>query len=116
MHRTEKKRLWVKFGCDFQCAFMDTVLEQRVYGEPANYTMGNKSIDEYITQFEHLLQKVGWDCFSRGSLFQFKHSLDHHIHLKVLQKELMLAKTLDAWEEAACKEVEHQAFINTSLG
>jgi hypothetical protein len=96
MHRINNKRLWVEFGCDFQCAFMDTVLEQRVYGKPANYTMGNKSIDEYITQFEHLLQKAGWDCTSRGSLFQFKHSLDHHIHLKVLQKVLMPAEALDA--------------------
>ncbi len=34
-------------------------LKQWAYGELANYTMGSKIIDEYITQFEHLLQKVG---------------------------------------------------------
>jgi hypothetical protein len=63
--------------------------------------MGNRSIDEYVAQFKHLLQKVGWDCTSRGSLFQFKKGLDWKIHLKILQKEPMPAEDLDAWDEAA---------------
>jgi len=62
--------------------------------------MGNKMINEYIMHFEHLLQKAGWDCTSRGSLFQFKKGLDHRIYLKILQKEPMPAETLKAWEEA----------------
>jgi len=68
--------------------------------------MGNKTIDKYIAQFEHLLQKAGWDHTSRGSLFQFKKGLDRKIHLKVLQWEPMPAENLDEWEEAAQKEVE----------
>ncbi len=60
-----------------------------------------KSIDKYVAQFEHLLQKAGWDCTSYGSLFQFKKGLDQCIHLKILQKEPMLAKMLDDWEEAS---------------
>ena len=78
--------------------------------------MENKSINEYIAQFEHLLQKAGWDHTSWGSLFQFKKGLDWRIHLKILQKEPMLAKMLDDWEEAAWKEVKRQAFIDASLG
>jgi hypothetical protein len=78
--------------------------------------MGNKSIDEYIAHFEHLLQKAGWDRTSQGSLFQFKKGLDRQIHLRILQKEPMPAESLDDWEEAARQEVEHQAFIDTSLG
>ena len=78
--------------------------------------MGNKSIDEYIAQFEHLLEKAGWDRTSRGSLFQFKKGLDRRIHLKILQKEPMPAENLDAWEEATRCEVERQAFIDASLG
>jgi hypothetical protein len=90
--------------------------EQCAYGESANCVIGNKTIDEYIAHFEHLLQKAGWDRTSRGSLFQFKKGLDRWIHLKILQKEPMPAKTLEAWEEAAWREVERQAFINASLG
>jgi hypothetical protein len=60
-HQTHDKRLWEEFGQDFQRAFADTALEQQAYSELANYTMGNKTIDEYIAQFEHLRQKVGWD-------------------------------------------------------
>ena len=73
-------------------------------------------IDEYVANFEHLLQKAGWDHTSQGLLFQFKRGLDWCIHLKILQKEPMLAEMLDAWEEAACREVERQAFIDASLG
>jgi len=61
--------LWLDFSQDFRCAFADTALEQRAYSELANYTMGNKTINKYIAQFKHLLQKVGWDYTSRGSLF-----------------------------------------------
>jgi hypothetical protein len=60
-HQTHDERLWEDFGHDFRRAFADTASEQRAYGELANYMMNNKSIDEYITQFEHLLQKAGWD-------------------------------------------------------
>src|SRR5216683_4824836 len=81
-----------------------------------NSTIGNKSINEYIAQFEHLLQKAGWDHMSQGSLFQFKKGLDRKIHLKILQKEPMPAEALDAWEEVAWCEVERQVFIDTSLG
>jgi hypothetical protein len=86
----------MEFGHNFHRAFADTASEQRAYGELANYTMGNKSIDEYIAQFELLLQKVGWDHTSRGSLFQFKRGLDWRIYLKILQKEPMPAEALDA--------------------
>jgi len=47
-YQTDNKRLWIKFGCDFHCAFVDTALEQQAYGKLANCTMGSKSIDEYI--------------------------------------------------------------------
>jgi hypothetical protein len=62
--QTDDKRLWIEFGCDFRRAFTDTASEQQAYGELANCTMGSKSINEYIAQFKHLLQKVGWDCTS----------------------------------------------------
>jgi hypothetical protein len=105
-YRTNDERLWVEFGRDFQWAFANTALEQHAYRELANCMMGNKLIDEYIAHFEHLLQKTGWDRTSRGSLFQFKKGLDRRIHLRILQKEPMLAESLDDWEEAACREVE----------
>ena len=78
-YQMDDERLWIEFGRDFHCAFTDTALEQRAYGELANCTMRSKSIDEYLAQFEHLLQKAGWDCTSRGSLFQFKKGLDRNI-------------------------------------
>jgi hypothetical protein len=100
-YQTNDERLWIEFGCDFRHAFADMASEQWAYGELANCTVGSKSIDEYIAQFEHLLQKVGWDRTSQGSLFQFKKGLDRKIHLKILQKEPMPTEALDTWEEAA---------------
>jgi hypothetical protein len=76
IYRTNDKRLWVEFRRDFRRAFTNTASEQHAYGELANCVMGGKTIDEYIANFEHLLQKAGWDCTSRGSLFQFKKGLD----------------------------------------
>ena len=116
MYRTDDEHIWVEFGWEFWRAFADTVLEQHAYSKLASYTMGTSTIDEYIAHFEHLLQKAGWDCTSRGSLFQFKCGLDRRIHLWILQKEPMPTETLDAWEEAVRKEVECQVFIDASLG
>ena len=59
MYQIDNERVWMEFGYEFQHAFTDTALEQHAYRELANYTIGNKMIDEYITQFEHLLQKAG---------------------------------------------------------
>jgi len=112
---TNDESLWVAFEQDFQRAFTDTTLEQRAHGELTNFTMENKSVNEYVTQFKHLLQRAGWDCTACGSLFQFKRGLNQGIHLKILQREPMPTKTLDNWEEAAQKEVECQAFIDASL-
>jgi len=75
-YRTDNERLWVEFSHNFQCAYANTASEQRAYGELVNCVMGNKSIDKYIAHFKHLLQKVGWDYTSQGSLFQFKKGLD----------------------------------------
>ena len=60
-YHTDDERLWVEFGRNFRWAFADTASEQHAYGELVNCMMGNKSIDEYIAHFEHLLQKAGWD-------------------------------------------------------
>jgi len=86
--------------------FTNTVLEQRAYGELANYTMGNSTIDKYIAHFEHLLQKASWDRTSRGSLFQFKRGLKRKIHIWILQKEPIPNEMLDVQEEATYKKVE----------
>jgi hypothetical protein len=80
-YQTDDEQLWVEFSREFRRAFADTMSEQRAYGELANYTMGSSTINEYITRFEHLLQKAGWDRTSRGSLFQFKRGLKWQIHL-----------------------------------
>ena len=47
---TNDECLWVKFGHKSQWAFTNTASEQRAYGELANFTMGNKTIDEYIVE------------------------------------------------------------------
>ena len=76
MYPTDNEHLWVEFSCNFRRAFANMASEQCAYGELVNCVMGSKTIDEYIAHFEHLLQKAGWDCTSRGSLFQFKKGLD----------------------------------------
>jgi len=60
-YQTDDEQLWTDFGLDFCCAFADTASEQHAYGEMVNCSIGSKTIDEYIAQFEHLLQKAGWD-------------------------------------------------------
>ena len=110
------KHLWMEFSHNFGQAFTDTASKQHAYRELVSCMMVNKTIDEYIAHFKHLLQKAGWDRMSWESLFQFKKGLECWLHLKILQKEPMLVETLDAWEEAAWREVKQQAFIDASLG
>jgi len=58
MYQMDDERLWAEHSRKFWCAFADTASEQQVYRELANCIIGNQTIDEYIAQFKHLLQKV----------------------------------------------------------
>ena len=60
-YQVDDEWLWIEFSCNFRHAFTNMALEQQAYSELVSYTMGNKTINEYITQFKHLLQKAGWD-------------------------------------------------------
>ena len=56
--------LWMEFSHDFSRVFTDTASKQHAYRELASCMMVNKTINEYIAHFEHLLQKAGWDRMS----------------------------------------------------
>ena len=51
----DDENIWIEFGQDFCWAFADTALEQRAYGKLTKCAMGNKTINEYVAQFKHLL-------------------------------------------------------------
>jgi hypothetical protein len=54
------ERLWHAFRADFQNTFQDTAAEENTYEAPKKLTMKDNQIDEYITHFEILISKAGW--------------------------------------------------------
>jgi len=91
--------------------FTDTASEEQAYAD----LMKGEEIDEYISNFDHLLAKAGWEPTARGALEMFKKGLPHRIHWTVLQRE-NIPITLDDWKAVARKEVQRRRLVVASLG
>jgi len=109
------EQLWTDFVSDFERTFVDTASAEQAYAELTKLEMKVDEVDEYITKFEHLMTKAGWERSTRGSLEMFKQGLRKDSHLTILQRD-PIAGTLDEWQQAARREVQRQKLIVASLG
>lgn len=71
-HLDTDEEPWTNFGSDFERAFADTTPAEQIYAELRKLKMKGDEGDEYITKFEHLMMKAGWERTARGSLEVFK--------------------------------------------
>jgi hypothetical protein len=66
---------------------------------------GDGQLDNYITEFETLLQKVRWERNMQGAVDLFKQGLKLNLHCRILCYKT-LPQTLDEWIHAARLEAE----------
>ena len=108
------ENLWNEFVNKFGQAFVDTAAAEQAYADLSELEMKGDKINEYITTFEHLLARVGWDRAAHGSIEMFKQGLRKGIYTSILQKD-PLPIGIDQWQSAAQKEVQRQHLIFASL-
>ena len=107
--------LWDEWVADFATAYADTASAEQVYADLLNLQMKNEDIDDYISTFNYLLTKAGWELGVRGTLEMFKRGLPRHFHWTILQRENILI-SLDDWKAAVRKEVQRRRLVSASLG
>ena len=64
------------------------------------------SINEYITTFNELMDKLSYECTSNNITKKFKARLLKTLLEKILDRDIWL-KTLDEWQNAAQHESHH---------
>ena len=84
--------------------FLDVAAKEKALQEFNTY--GQKamdSIDEYITTFNELIDKLGYECTSDNITKKFKDGLLKTLLEKILDRDIWL-ETLDEWQNTAqCK-------------
>jgi len=68
-----------------------------------------------LPPFEHLHEKVGWECTAHGTLEMFKKGLPWRLHWTILQWDPM-PTNIDKWISAAQCKIQRRRMILTSLG
>jgi len=115
IYADNNENLWNEFVNDFAQAFVDTAAAEQAYADLSKLEMKGDKIDKYITMFEHLLARAGWDQAAHGSIEMFKQGLQKGIHAGILQKD-PLPIGIDQWQATTQKEVQRRRLIFASLG
>ena len=109
------ERLWATFVRDFENAFTDTTKVQNAHHKLMNIKMKGDALDDYIAEFQHLRQAVGWGTNDAGTLMLFKQGLVPGLHKAILEKTVPRPNTLDGWANAARTQHALWAEIKASL-
>jgi hypothetical protein len=114
-HLDTDEQLWTDFVSNFKRAFTDTASADQAHAELIQLVMNGDEVDEYITKFERLMMKAGWERSAQGSLELFKQGLRKDLHREILQRD-SIPRTLDEWQEAARREARRRISIMASVG
>jgi Zinc knuckle len=117
MHQFNDEQLWMEFVADFHRVYSDTAEAEGAYAKLMALSMkdGDGQLDNYIAEFETLLQKARWECNMQGAVNLFKQGLKLNLHRGILCHKT-LPQTLDEWIHAARLEAERMALVKATLG
>jgi hypothetical protein len=115
-HQFNDEWLWTEFVADFHCVYSDTAEAEGAYAKLMALSMkdGDGQLDNYIAEFETLLQKAQWERNTQGAVDLFKQGLKLNLHRGILWRET-LPQTLDKWICAACLKAERMALVKATL-
>ena len=114
-HRDDDETLWREFVMDVTRVFTNTASSEQAYAALTDLQMKGEDIDDYITTFESLIVKAGWERAAQGSLEMFKQGLTSGIHYRILNRN-PVPRTIDDWYAAAREEMMRRQMIRASLG
>jgi Retrotransposon gag protein len=109
------KTLWMDFKTMFTDVFTDTAKKEDAYQKLKHLKMKDELIDDYITAFNSLVTKAGWELSNEGTINAFCSGL-HPGTLNVIMNQDVWPKTMTQWQQAVrdelCKYLAKKAILS----
>jgi Retrotransposon gag protein len=107
--------LWTDFKATFTSTFTDTTKKEDAYQKLKHLKMKDELVDNYITAFNSLAAKVGWELSNAGTIDAFCSSLQPGM-LNVIMNHDIWPDTMPQWQQAArdemCKYLAKKAILS----
>jgi Retrotransposon gag protein len=92
--------LWTEFEAAFTSTFMDTAKKEDAYQKLKHLKMKDELVDDYITEFNSLAVKAGWELNNAGTIDAFCSRLRPGT-LNVIINQDTWPDTMAQWQQAA---------------
>jgi Retrotransposon gag protein len=92
--------LWTEFEATFTSAFMDTAKKEDAYQKLKHLKMKDKLVDNYITAFNSLAMKAGWELNNAGTIDAFHSGLRPGMLIAIMNQDVW-PETMTQWQQAA---------------
>jgi Retrotransposon gag protein len=96
--------LWTDFETAFMDAFTDTAKKEDAYQKLKHLKMKDKLVDDYITAFNSLTAKAGWELMNEGTIDAFQSGLQPGTLNAIMNRDVW-PKTMAQWQQAARNEL-----------
>jgi Retrotransposon gag protein len=98
------KALWTDFKTTFTSAFTDTTKKEDAYQKLKHLKMKDELVDDYITAFNSLAAKAGWELTNARTINAF-HSGLRPGTLNTIMNQDVWPETMAQWQQVARDEL-----------
>jgi Retrotransposon gag protein len=96
--------LWTDFETAFTDTFTDTAKKEDAYQKLKHLKMKDELVDDYITAFNSLAAKAGWELTNEGTIDMFWSGLRPGT-LNAIMNQDVWPKTMAQWQQVARDEL-----------
>jgi Retrotransposon gag protein/Zinc knuckle len=96
--------LWTDFKTAFTDTFTDTAKKEDAYQKLKHLRMKDELVDDYITAFNSLAAKAGWELTNEGTIDASRSGLRPGTLNAIMNRDVW-PKTMAQWQQAACNEL-----------
>jgi Retrotransposon gag protein len=97
--------LWMEFEMAFTNIFTNTTKKEDAYQKLKHLRMKEELVDDYITAFNSLAVKAGWELNNEGMINAFRSGLRPGT-LNVIMNWDVWPKTMTQWQQAVQDELQ----------
>jgi Retrotransposon gag protein len=96
--------LWTDFEVAFTTTFTDTAKKEDAYQKLKHLKMKDELVDDYITAFNSLAAKAGWELSNAGTIDAFRSGLRPGTLNAIMNRDTW-PDTMPQWQQAARDEM-----------
>jgi Retrotransposon gag protein len=96
--------LWTDFEAAFTTTFTDTAKKEDAYQKLKHLKMKDELVDDYITAFNSLVAKAGWELGNAGTIDAFRSGLRPGTLNAIMNRDVW-PDTMPQWQQAARDEM-----------